>query len=273
MHWRRSPSFSLCVDASKCLEGFAEASSLPVDNSTDNAALYKVLPSGVHLFPQVKFLCDGSVQSLEIRLFYTAAVHDRWERILRAELLLLSSDGTYRECSSQSLNCLKMEHNLTDLASKNTSITHLLNPCGDECMRFRKNVILTLSIKFDSIKTVKRGDYLGLVVPPRERSFEDALPVMYTGSEYKTPLVALPPGSFVPSGEFNCSVINAMSILCQLGQTANSCIIFGPHTITLYYIIFNSLIYYLLNISMIYCNLHCMSQSDVCINASDVTSN
>ena len=190
----------------------------------------------------MKFLCDGSVQSLKIGLFYTTAVHDFWEKSLRADLLLLSSDGTYRECSSQSLNCLKMEHNLTDLASKNTSITHLLNPCGDECMRFRKNVILTLSIKFDSIKTVKRGDYLGLVVPPRERSFEDALPVIYMGSEYETPLVALPPGSFVPSGEF--SVINAMSILCQLGQTARYCIILGVDTITLYYIILNLLIYY-----------------------------
>ena len=221
----------------------------------------------------MKFLCDGSVQSLKIGLFYTTAVHNLWERTLRAELLLLSSDGNYRECSNQSLNCLKIEHNLIDLASENTSITNALNPCESKCIRFHKNVILTISIRLSSRKSVKRGDYLGLIVPPRERGFEDALPVMYTGSEYKTPLVALPPGSFVPSGEFNCSVINAMSILCQLGQTANSCIIFGPHTITLYYIIFNSLIYYLLNISMIYCNLHCMSQSDVCINASDVTSN
>ena len=168
----------------------------------------------------MKFLCDGSVQSLKIGLFYTTAVHDRWETVLRAELLLLSSDGNYRECSSPSLNCIKMEHNLTELASENTSIANALNPCGDECMEFKKNVILTISITFDSRKTVKRGDYLGLVVPPRELSFEDALPVIYTGSEYKTPFVVLPPGSFAPSGEFNCSVINAMSILCQLGQTA-----------------------------------------------------
>ncbi len=83
---------------------------------------------------------------------------------------------------------------------------------------------------------MKRGDYLGLVVPPRERSFEDALPVMYMGSEYEGPLIALPPGSFVPSGEL--SVINAMSILCQLGQTAGNCKILGVDTITLYYIIF-----------------------------------
>jgi len=85
-------------------------------------------------------------------------------------------------------------------------------------VRFLKNIILTLSITFDSRKTVKRGDYLSLVVPPRERSYEDALPVIYTGSEYEAPYIALPPGSFVPSGEL--SVINAMSILCQLGQTA-----------------------------------------------------
>jgi len=129
-----------------------------------------------------------------------------------------------------------MEHNLTELASENTSITNALNPCQSECMRFRENVILTISITFDSRKTVKRGDYLGLVVPPRERSFEDALPVMYMGSEYEGPLIALPPGSFVPSGEL--SVINAMSILCQLGQTAGNCKILGVDTITLYYIIF-----------------------------------
>ena len=177
-----------------------------------------MLPSGVHLFPQVKFLCDGSVKSLKIGLFYTTAVHDRWERILIAELLLLSSDGNYRECSSHALNCLIMEHNLTELASKNTNVRHLLDPCDGQCVRFRENVILTLSITFDSRKTVKRGDYLGLVVPPRERSFEDALPIIYMGSEYEAPFVALPPGSFVPSGEL--SVINAMSILCQLGQTA-----------------------------------------------------
>ena len=209
---------SLSVDASKCLEGFAEVDSLPVDTSTDNASLYKVLPSGVHLFPQVKFLCDGSVKSLKIGLFYTTAVHDRWERILIAELLLLSSDGNYRECSSHALNCLIMEHNLTELASKNANVRHLLDPCDGQCVRFLKNVILTLSITFDSRKTVKRGDYLGLIVPPRERSYEDALPVIYIGSEYEAPFVVLPPGSFVPSGEL--SVINAMSILCQLGQTA-----------------------------------------------------
>ena len=177
-----------------------------------------MLPPGVHLFPQVKFLCDGSVQSLKIGLFYTTAVHKYWEETLKAELLLLSSDGTYRECSKQSLNCLKMEHSLTELASENTSIANVLGSCGSECIEFKKNIILTISITFDSSKTVKRGDYLGLVVPPRERRFEDALPVIYIGSEYETPLVALPPGSFVPSGEF--SVINAMSILCQLGQTA-----------------------------------------------------
>ena len=111
-----------------------------------------------------------------------------------------------------------MVHNLTELASENTNVRHLLDPCDGGCLRFRENVILTLSITFDSRKTVKRGDYLGLVVPPRERSFEDALPIIYMGSEYEAPLVALPPGSFVPSGEL--SVINAMSILCQLGQTA-----------------------------------------------------
>ena len=179
-----------------------------------------MLPSGVHLFPQVKFLCDGSVKSLKIGLFYTTAVHNFWETVLRADLLLLSSDGNYRECSSQSLNCLKMEHNLTELASENTSIANALDTCGDECMEFKKNVILTISITFDSRKTVKRGDYLGLVVPPRERSYEDALPIMYMGSEYETPLVAVPPGSFAPSGELSVIMINAMSILCQLGQTA-----------------------------------------------------
>ena len=161
----------------------------------------------------MKFLCDGSVQSLKIGLFYTTAVHDFWQRILRAELLLLSSDGNYRECSSQSLNCLKIEHNLTELASENTTVTNALNPCRSECMRFHKNVILAISIKLSSRKTVKRGDYLGLIVPPRERAFEDALPVIYIGSEYESPLVALPPGSFVPSGEF--SVINTKSIFCQ----------------------------------------------------------
>jgi len=166
----------------------------------------------------VKFLCDGSVKSLKIGLFYTTAVHDFWETVLRADLLLLSSDGNYRECSSHALNCLKMEHNLTELASENNSLTDVLNPCSSKCMRFHENVILTLSITFGSRKTVKRGDYLGLVVPPREWKFEDALPVIYTGSEYEAPFVALPPGSFVPSGEL--SVINAMSILCQLGQTA-----------------------------------------------------
>ena len=177
-----------------------------------------MLPSGVHLFPQVKFLCDGSVQSLKIGLFYTTAVHDFWEKSLRADLLLLPSDGTYRECSNLSLNCLKIEHNLTELVSENNTITNALNPCESKCMRFHKNVILTIPITLSSRKTVKRGDYLGLVVPPRERAFEDALPIMYMGSKYKTPLIALPPGSFVPSGEF--SVINAMSILCQLRQTA-----------------------------------------------------
>ena len=190
----------------------------------------------------MKFLCDGSVQSLKIGLFYTTAVHNLWEKTLKAELLLLSSDGNYRECSNQSLNCLKMEHNLTELASDNTNVTNALNPCRSECMRFHKNVILTISIRLSSRKSVKRGDYFGLVVPPREQRFEDALPIIYIGSEYETPLVALPPGSFVPSGEF--SVINAMSILCQLGQTARYCIILGVDTITLYYIILNLLIYY-----------------------------
>ena len=192
----------LSADASKCLEGFAEAGSLPVNNITENPSFYKVLPSGIHLFPGVKFLCDGSVSSLEIGLFYTT--HFKfWEKVVRAELLLLSSAGNYRECSSITLNCLKMDQNL-QLDSQNTTIAHVFQRCkNDKCIIFRNSTILTISQTFKTPRTVKRGDYLGLVVPPRERKYEDALPIIYTGNEYEDPFVAIPPGSFSPSGESN----------------------------------------------------------------------
>lgn len=194
----------LSADASKCLEGFAEAGSLPVNTATSNPSFYKVLPSGIHLFPGVKFLCDGSVRSLEIGLFYTTHVK-KWEEVVRAELLFLSSAGNYRECSYKTLNCLKMDQNLTNsqLASQNTTIAHVFHGCGRECVKFQNSTILTISQTFKTQRTVKRGDYLGLVVPPRERKFEDALPIIYTGNEYEDPFVAIPPGSFSPSGESN----------------------------------------------------------------------
>ena len=193
----------LSADVSKCLEGFAEAGSLRVNTTTS----YKVLPSGIHLFPGVKFLCDGRVSSLEIGLFY--ATHDKyWEKVVTAELLFLSSAGNYRECSSETLNCLiKVDQNLTDLqlASQNTTIAHVFRECtyGTECVEFRSSTILTISHTFKTPQTVKRGDYLGLVVPPRERKYEDALPIIYTGNEYEDPFVVIPPGSFSPFGESN----------------------------------------------------------------------
>lgn len=196
----------LSADVSKCLEGFAEAGSFQVNTTTSNPSFYKVLPSGIHLFPGVKFLCDGSVSSLEIGLFYATRVK-YWEEVVRAEVLFLSSAGNYRRCSSETLNCLKMDQNLTDLelASQNTTIAHVFRECtyGTECVEFRSSTILTISQTFETPRTVKRGDYLGLVVPPRERSYEDALPIIYTGRKYEDPFVAIPPGSFYPSGESN----------------------------------------------------------------------
>ena len=152
------------------------------------------------MFPKVKFLCDGSVRNLEIGLFYTTKVNDVWEIVLSAELLLLSSGGNYRECSEETLNCIKIYQNWTD-SDPNAANARLT--CGGICKKFRSNTIQTVSVNFSSSRTVKKGDYLGLVVPPLDRSFEDGLPVIYMGKNYESPFIAIPPGSFSPSCEFN----------------------------------------------------------------------
>lgn len=158
------------------------------------------------MFPKVKFLCDGSVQNLEIGLFYTTKVNDVWETVLSAELLLLSSGGNYRQCSKETLNCIKIYQNWTD---SDPNAENAFLACRGICIKFRSNTIQTVSVNFSSPRYVKRGDYLGLVVAPLDRSFEDGLPVIYMGKDYESPFIAIPPGSFSPSCEFNVKYTTA----------------------------------------------------------------
>ena len=173
----------------------------------------------------MKFLCDGSVQSLVIGLFYTTTVNRRWETVPWVELLL-SSGANYRECSGDTLNCITIEQNLR----KTVMETEFLRfGCGNNCVEIpTENVILNVSMDFTTRRTVKRGDYLGLVIPPLDRSYEDALPVIYMGEDYESPFIALPPGSFLPSRESDLlSENNSMVMylhLCTCVLVLNCCV-------------------------------------------------
>ena len=190
------------TDASNCLQGFADPRSLPVKDITQNASLYNVFPYGLHLFPNMKFQCDGSVKGLKIVLFYTTDVNDRWERVPSVELLQLLSPENYRNCSDDTLNCYRLSFTIEHNLGNEKDEAELFDiQCSDMCIKFRSNTVLTVSMNFSTPMTVKRGDYLGLVVPPLVMTFEDALPIVYTGSNYESPFIAIPQGSFIPSGE------------------------------------------------------------------------
>ena len=208
------------VDASDCLQGFANIRSLPSNVTTSDVLLYKVLPPGLHLFPNVKFLCDGSVQRLKFVLFYTAAVNNVWEKLPWVELLL-SSGGHHRECTGNTLNCIIVRQNLSEKVKESElfNLGLVTHGCEGQCIVFQKNTILTLSVEFNPPRTVKRGDHIGLYIPRLLQRYEDALPIIYTGSNFESPFIAFLPGSFIPSREFDqhlmLKYMHVLSIGCR----------------------------------------------------------